>query len=449
MILTQLFAIGNTITATTTSDVQPRKTYLKKSILCLPSFYDKEYRLMHYTFNKELDKKKKIISQKRGTKKERSMRMKSYKQPEQLTRFLEKYKPLCATIIQSNVRGYLMRNESRTKFTKMVMSDYYASFGGYDIRAMIVGYLSPGDILSFKEINQACNDTIKEMQRMELLPLYILPSYKHVVATESLFKHYISRGCAEHFKLAYIAGLWFEFPNNCDYIEDITEAGNIYAFRWVLWKSGRNFDIWNAFAQGAIIYGQLEMLKIIYARGYLSKGKDYIDWAAFYGHSKILFWLRSKGYEWSEETCNSAAEVGHLELLKSLISRGCPFNQLKTRITAVECGQVEVLKFVHYYKRSPCTTRWDQETLGGAASYRQLETAKWALANGCPWSENTVEYALQCCYFDFFKWAVTNGCPYDNEEVILSLPEEDDFRDDMLEWLRSRENIEVDVEVEV
>ena len=41
---------------------------------------------------------------------------------------------------------------------------------------------------------------------------------------------------------------------------------------------------------------------------------------------EVLKWLRSEGCPWDEETCEMAAEGGHLEVLKWLRSEGCPWD---------------------------------------------------------------------------------------------------------------------------
>ena len=38
---------------------------------------------------------------------------------------------------------------------------------------------------------------------------------------------------------------------------------------------------------------------------------------------------------------------------------------------------------------------------------------KWARENGCPWNEETCEYAAKHSHLETLKWARENGCPWD------------------------------------
>ena len=51
--------------------------------------------------------------------------------------------------------------------------------------------------------------------------------------------------------------------------------------------------------------------------------------------------LRENGCSWDEETCASAAEGGHLEMLQWARANGCPWNERTCR-GAAEGGNLEV-----------------------------------------------------------------------------------------------------------
>ena len=52
------------------------------------------------------------------------------------------------------------------------------------------------------------------------------------------------------------------------------------------------------------------------------------DRAAEGGHLEVLQWARANGCLWSEETCAEAAGGGHLEVLQWLRTNGCPLQAL-------------------------------------------------------------------------------------------------------------------------
>ena len=45
------------------------------------------------------------------------------------------------------------------------------------------------------------------------------------------------------------------------------------------------------------------------------------------GHLECLKYLHDKGCPWDKTTCSSAAEGGHLECLKYLHDKGCPWDE--------------------------------------------------------------------------------------------------------------------------
>ena len=73
------------------------------------------------------------------------------------------------------------------------------------------------------------------------------------------------------------------------------------------------------------------------------------------GHIAILRYLRTLGFSLDIiGTCASAAENGHLEVLKWTRANACP---------------------------------WDQGTCTFAAQGDHLKALLWAMANACPWNK--------------------------------------------------------------
>ena len=57
----------------------------------------------------------------------------------------------------------------------------------------------------------------------------------------------------------------------------------------------------------------------------LSMSKRTCSSAAEGGHLEVLKWLRSQGCPWDESACAYAAEGGHLDVLEWAIDTGCPY----------------------------------------------------------------------------------------------------------------------------
>ena len=60
---------------------------------------------------------------------------------------------------------------------------------------------------------------------------------------------------------------------------------------------------------------------------------------------------------------------------------------------------------------------WGFETCNFAAENGHLEVVKWAIGNGCPVDWGTWEKAAQRGQLPVLKWSRENGCEWDNESI--------------------------------
>ena len=74
----------------------------------------------------------------------------------------------------------------------------------------------------------------------------------------------------------------------------------------------------------------------------------------------------------------------HLECLKYLHERGCPWNE-ETCQNAAEKGHLECLKYAHEHG-----CRWDELTCGAAAYVNEIECLRYAQDHGAPDSAHYV-----------------------------------------------------------
>ena len=74
---------------------------------------------------------------------------------------------------------------------------------------------------------------------------------------------------------------------------------------------------------------------------------------------------------------------------------------------------------------------WNSYTCRAAISFGNLEYLKWIRANGCPWSEDVLEYTYNFNE-EMIKWAILDGCPV-STNAYNQIVENDNL--DLLNWL--------------
>ena len=92
---------------------------------------------------------------------------------------------------------------------------------------------------------------------------------------------------------------------------------------------------------------------------------------------------------------------------------GCPWNE-NTCEYAAKNGHLECLKYVHDNSIG-VSCPWDEYTCSYAAKNGHLESLKYAHENGCPWDEDTCSYAAKNGHLKCLIYAHENGCPWDED----------------------------------
>lgn len=105
------------------------------------------------------------------------------------------------------------------------------------------------------------------------------------------------------------------------------------------------------------------------------------------GKVSALQFLLENGvsYPPDSDPCQSAAYVGHLDVLKCLRKHGCPWSETTTDM-AVRNGNFEVFK--------------------------------WAVENGCPVHPDNCKRAARLGYYPLVKWIIEKGCPFNPADII-------------------------------
>ena len=65
---------------------------------------------------------------------------------------------------------------------------------------------------------------------------------------------------------------------------------------------------------------------------------------------------------------------------------------------------------------------WDQSTTRSAAEHGHLEVLRWAREHGCPWNEDTCYYAARNGHLEVLQWAREHGCESISRRTVNLLP---------------------------
>ena len=124
---------------------------------------------------------------------------------------------------------------------------------------------------------------------------------------------------------------------------------------------------------------------------------------------ECLRYAHENGCPWNIDTCNYAAENGHIECLRYAHEHRCPWDESTCR-EAAKTGQLECLQYAH---ESGCP--WNESTCLEAAKKGHLGCLKYAHENGCQLSDTICFWAACRAHIDCLKYAHENGCPWDED----------------------------------
>ena len=178
--------------------------------------------------------------------------------------------------------------------------------------------------------------------------------------------------------------------------------------------------------------GHLEVIKWLRAKG-CPWGTSASNYAARKGHLEVLQWMRAQDPPclWDSVVCFEAARNGHLEVLRWARSQGCPWDGRVTRVAARN-GHLEVLQWMRA-QDPPCP--WDKYVCHFAAQKGHLEVLRWARSQGCPWDEDAPCAAARNGHLKVLKWLIKEGCPYNKSWCRMFAANGGERARKVLEWL--------------
>lgn len=129
------------------------------------------------------------------------------------------------------------------------------------------------------------------------------------------------------------------------------------------------------------------------------------------GYLKLLKWFREHGCPWDYCTVNSAAYSGNINTLKFAIANNCEWHSDAFNY-ACKSGNLNVVKCL-YDESSHDLSKpwWDSSVCATAAEYGHLHILKFLKEKMCPWRIDTLYSALKNNNLEIFYWAIENGCP--------------------------------------
>ena len=134
---------------------------------------------------------------------------------------------------------------------------------------------------------------------------------------------------------------------------------------------------------------------------------------------------------WDKDTCSWAAFRGHLEVIKWLRAKGCPWGEVTSRSAALG-GHLEVLQWMQA-QDPPCP--WDEDVFFHAARNGNLEVLRYVRSQGCAWNDGVPCAAAECGHLKVLKWLIKEGCPYDKDWCRWAAVKGGERAREVLEWL--------------
>ena len=159
--------------------------------------------------------------------------------------------------------------------------------------------------------------------------------------------------------------------------------------------------------------------------------------AARRGYLEVFEKYWSKGPQeklsklWAKETCGWAAFGGHLEVMKWLRAKGCPWGTWASS-RAAKGGHLVVLQWMRA-QDPPCP--WNSDVCYYAASKGHLEVLRWARSQGCPWDGRAPRDAAGGGHLEVLVWLIKEGCPCSKRKCRKAALKGGERARKVLEWL--------------
>jgi len=112
---------------------------------------------------------------------------------------------------------------------------------------------------------------------------------------------------------------------------------------------------------------------------------------------------------------------GNLKIFKWMMSKRFPIGRYIFQ-HAASGGYIRILKYLYDLAKNDLSYPWWDETVCTcAAENGHLDVLKWLREKQCPWNISTLYSSLENypTNLDIFKWAYENNCPKDDQMTRL------------------------------
>ena len=152
--------------------------------------------------------------------------------------------------------------------------------------------------------------------------------------------------------------------------------------------------------------GNLEAFEYLYDRINIKKNKNIFDNAALNGHLECLKFLHLKECPWGSKTTYNAAISNHTECFKFLLENDCPTDN-SILANCIKNNDLVSFKYYHMYG-----FKLTGDLCYTAVVNKNLECLKYCFENGCKFNKSICNTALDHKSFDCLRFCYNNGAEW-------------------------------------
>lgn len=291
----------------------------------------------------------------------------------------------------------------------------------FDVQSIIVSFLHKDDIYCYTEVCKTFLKTIKTIKKFKNLPpclsykKYYYPCVSYIVKSINLI---LWAKTHKSFKLTYDSINFVARNGDLDILRFLL---NNYSEEFKNKTDDINPQVFFEAAQNGFIHIIKWLYKNNYTPNYMA-----IAGAVEYGDLKMVKWMVEHDFPINCHAVNFAAYNNNVIVLKYLLEEvNCELTDTLYNCAA-ENGSLKVLKYLFNYAVNDLSIPiWDSSTIVSAAEYGHLNIIKYLRKKLCPWDNSVTNFAAINSNCDLqkkktLKWCIDHGCPVD-ENLFNSL----------------------------